>query len=414
MSSRRRSRLALIAPGLLVAATGVGAGDLITTAIAGSRLGLTVLWAVVLGALFKWVLNEGLARWQLATDTTLLAGWVHQLGRWMESVFLGYLGIWSFVTGGALMSACGVAGQAIFPFDDPHSGRAWWGLIHGVVGLVLVRLGGIKLFSRAMTTCIAVMFVTVIVTAALIGADADGVISGFVPSLPDDNRAWLLGVIGGVGGTVTLLSYGYWIRDTDRRGYEGLVTCRWDLGVAYLLTAVFGASMIVIGSHVDLGEAGSGASMALPIADALGDELGVVGRWAFLIGFWGAVFSSLMGVWQSVPFMVSDLLSQRTGRRLDAEAATHDPAYIAWQVGLTVVPLPLLFGLSMPQVQLLYAVLGSLFMPLLAVTLLIMNNRERWVGSRFKNDPLINGLLAATLLFFLAAGAHTLFDKLNG
>ena len=42
--------LAVIGPGILVAATGIGAGDLATSAFAGSALGLTVLWAVVLGA----------------------------------------------------------------------------------------------------------------------------------------------------------------------------------------------------------------------------------------------------------------------------------------------------------------------------------------------------------------------------
>jgi len=42
--------LMVIGPGLLVAATGVGAGDLSTAAFAGNKLGVTVLWAVVVGA----------------------------------------------------------------------------------------------------------------------------------------------------------------------------------------------------------------------------------------------------------------------------------------------------------------------------------------------------------------------------
>jgi Mn2+/Fe2+ NRAMP family transporter len=50
-----------------VAATGVGAGDLIAASVAGRRFGLAVLWVVVLGALCKGVLNDGIARWQLAT-----------------------------------------------------------------------------------------------------------------------------------------------------------------------------------------------------------------------------------------------------------------------------------------------------------------------------------------------------------
>jgi Mn2+/Fe2+ NRAMP family transporter len=42
----------LFGPGFVVAATGVGAGDLIAASVAGHRFGLAVLWVVLLGALF--------------------------------------------------------------------------------------------------------------------------------------------------------------------------------------------------------------------------------------------------------------------------------------------------------------------------------------------------------------------------
>ena len=64
MSTKKTRRLAIFGPGILVAATGVGAGDLATGAFSGGELGVAVLWAVVLGAGLKFVLNEGLARWQ--------------------------------------------------------------------------------------------------------------------------------------------------------------------------------------------------------------------------------------------------------------------------------------------------------------------------------------------------------------
>ena len=50
--------LAFIGPGLMLAATGVGAGDLAGGAFAGMNLGIAVLWAVVLGAFFKYVITE--------------------------------------------------------------------------------------------------------------------------------------------------------------------------------------------------------------------------------------------------------------------------------------------------------------------------------------------------------------------
>jgi len=43
-------------------------------------------------------------------------------------------------------------------------------------------------------------------------------------------------------------------------------------------------------------------------------------------------------------------------------------------------------------------------MPLLAFTLLIMNNRKKWVGERFTNGWVTNCILVVTLLFFAYAG----------
>jgi Mn2+/Fe2+ NRAMP family transporter len=57
-NTRKLSLFAMLGPGLLVAATGVGAGDLATASFAGSLLGNGILWAAVLGAFLKYVVNE--------------------------------------------------------------------------------------------------------------------------------------------------------------------------------------------------------------------------------------------------------------------------------------------------------------------------------------------------------------------
>lgn len=402
-----------LAPGLLVAATGVGAGDLLTASLGGSAIGLAILWAAGAGALLKWFLNEGLARWQMATGTTLLEGWIAKLGAWIRWVFLVYLLIWSVFTGGALVNACGVAGSALLNlFDDPRVSKIVWGFVHSAAGLVLVRLGGFKLFERLMGVFISIMFVTVIATALLSDPDWSAVVRGLViPSFPEGSLTWVLGLMGGVGGTVTLMSYGYWIREAGRTGHDGLAACRRDLGVGYVMTALFGLAMVIIGSRLDLEKGPGGlANVSIIIADQLALTLGPVGRWAFLIGFWGAVFSSLLGVWQSVPYLAADFFALRRGhvagqlRDLDF---TKTKAYRVYLYGLAIVPLPLLW-LSVKQAQLAYAVFGSLFMPLLALTLLIMNNRRDWVGDRFRNGPVTNAVLVATLAFF----GFVLFSKL--
>jgi Mn2+/Fe2+ NRAMP family transporter len=386
----------------------------LTASLGGSELGLVLLWAALAGGVLKFILNEGLARWQMATNTTLLEGWVERLGGWIQWVFLFYLVIWTFVVAGALMTACGVAGTGLLPIGDPGRSKIIWGIAHSVVGLILVRVGGFRLFEIMMSVCIAVMFVAVVVTAVLVRPDWSAAARGVViPVIPAGGQGWVLGVLGGVGGTVTLLSYGYWIREEGRTGEHGVRACRLDLAVAYALTAIFGVAMIIIGSRVTL--EGKGPTAALVLAGQLAEVLGPTGKWVFLAGFWGAVFSSLLGVWQSVPYLFADFLALR--RRLSADERDRidykqTRAYRVYQVALAVVPVVLLWH-EVRQVQLAYAVLGALFMPLLALTLLIMNNNRRWVGRKLCNGWLAKAGLTVTLLLFAYMGLRNILERLS-
>src|SRR6185436_13828861 len=103
--SSATSVVRLIGPGLLVAAAGIGAGDIVSATMAGSAHGLRLLWVVALAAFLKCFLNEGIARWQLATGTTALEGWSTQLPWWVRVYFACYLVIWTVSVSAALTSA---------------------------------------------------------------------------------------------------------------------------------------------------------------------------------------------------------------------------------------------------------------------------------------------------------------------
>lgn len=70
----------VIGPGLIVAATGVGAADMVATLVAGSKFGYGLLWALVVGVILKIVLVEGAGRYSLASGKTIFEGW-RSLGR---------------------------------------------------------------------------------------------------------------------------------------------------------------------------------------------------------------------------------------------------------------------------------------------------------------------------------------------
>jgi Mn2+/Fe2+ NRAMP family transporter len=377
-----RSPLALLGPGLLVAATGVGAGDLATAAFTGDKLGLTVLWAVVLGALFKYIVNEGLARWQLVTGETILEATMTRFGRIAQLFFGLYLALWSYFVGVALMSACGVVLHTALPlFADAGEGKLVYGALCSVLGIVLVWRGGFALFEQVMKVCIALMFVTVVLTAALLledyGAFARGLLVPQIPAAGGQGLGWTVALVGGVGGTLTILCYSYWIREEKRDRVQDLRLCRIDLGVGYAVTALFGIAMVVIGSAVPIDAKGS--QLIVNLASALRSELGGWSYYVFLIGAFGAVFSSLLGVWQGVPSIFADYWQRVTGRTANRPGRLN--AYTAWLLVIGIVPM---LGLQRDfrEAQKIYAIVGALFVPLLAIALWVLSTRKSAMGAK--------------------------------
>lgn len=399
-------------PAILLTATSVGAGDILTGSLAGAEAGIAVVWAVPAGVLLKWTLTEGIARWQMATGTTLLEGWVTRLGAWIWWLFLGYLFLFSLVTGAMLSSACGVAATGLVPLGEPQTSRFAWAVIHAVSGLALVWFGGYALLKRVLAVCVGAMFATVLATAFLLAPDWPAVAMGLVPSLPQGSANWTVGLIGAIGGTMAMISYGYWIREERRTGQEGLRACRFDLLLSYAVIALFGIAVVIIGSRLQV--RGQGTGLALLLADQLARSLGAPGKWIFLVGFWAAVFSALLGVWQSLPYLFTDLLWLRKppGERAAAEDFERSRPYRAYLGCLATIPL-ILVRWPVEKLQLAFGLTGAMLLPLLALTLLIMNTRREWVGEEFRANIGLNLVLAAALLFFGGVGAREIWLALG-
>ncbi len=403
--------LRLVGPGLAVAATGVGAGDLLAAMLAGASFGKTLLWVIVVGALLKLGLNEGVARWQLATGRTLIDGWGDHLGKVFQAGFLIYLVGWSFIVAGGLMSACGVAAHALVPGLP----IGVWGALHSLAALALVTIGGYRRFESAMKGLIALMALTLLASVVLVGPDLAAVLRGLlVPRMPAGSASTILSLMGGIGGSVTMLSYGYWIREKGWRGGSWLPTVRRDLALGYLLTGLFGAAMLVLAAVALTGSDGmpAGSRGLVACADALelgaterlGATVGGVARSVFLIGLWAAVFTSTLGVWQGVPYLFADFVNRRSGE-IDETSWIYRGALL-----YLALPPMILLGLDRPVwVIRLYTLTGGLFMPILAASLLWLTTRRPLMG-RLCSGALGVMSLAAALALFLAIAVRQVLD----
>lgn len=407
----------LAGPGLVVAATGIGSGDVVSATVGGARYGVVLLWAIALGAFFKYVLSEGIARWQLATGTTVIEGWAEHLHASVKFYFGLYLVIWTVGVSAALTNACGLGMANLTGNALPQS---WGAVVHSVIGFAFVYFGGYGKFEKLMKLLVGIMGFSILVCAGLTLANPGEAFRGLVmPIIPSGSNTYVLSLIGGIGGSVTMLSYNYWMREEGMRGANWLSYVRGDVGVAYVFTAMFGmAIMLIANTAFFVPKITLTNAEAVPrMAAFLGTVLGSFGVWAYGLGFWAAVFASLLGVWQSVPYLYADIYGILKGYSIDQRAEVTLVTSTPYRLGLvfiTLAPLPFAFTGQPLTIVVVYTIIGSLFVPFLAATLLYLNNRVRWEDAAVpRNATVTNLLLVVILVLFLFVGGQEAMGALS-
>lgn len=403
-TAERPAKWKVVGPGLVVAATGVGAADLVATLVAGSRYGYTLLWVVVLGTVLKVILVEGAGRYSLASGRTIFEGW-RSIGGWTTWYFAPYIVVWGFVYGATAMSSSALPIVALFP----DLSLRWVAVVSGLIGLVLVWFGSYASFEKVMVGLVGIMFVAVVSAAVRTVPNLGDIVLGLRPIIPegDDTILYILSVAGGVGGTITLAAYGYWLREKGWSTPKFMKVMRIDNGVAYAVTGLFVVCTLILGAELlysanialSAGDAG-----LVDLSEVLEDRYGEVFHVVFLIGFWAASMSSLIGVWSGVSLMFADFVGNLRGLPSgDPSTRTGGSLFRAYLLWLTFPPMLLLLLDQPVGLIITYGVLGALFMPFLAVTLLVLLNRkEDGVPREWRNGWVSNGLLALCALLFLA------------
>ncbi len=390
---------------------------MISSLVAGTDFGTVLIWAIVFGAFLKFFLTEGIGRWYMASGETILKGW-HMLGRGATWYFLIYLFIVTFVFGAAVTSTAALGVDAMFPNVMPVSA---WAALHGILGFVVVGVGRYGLFERIMKVLAAVKFGAIILLAILVTPSLGRLALGLVPRIPEDGFINAMAIIGGVGGTFTLASYTYWVRERGWRAAPWIPTMRTDAAVGYILTGVFMVSMLVIGATFLYGTGASieDESGLVALADPIQERFGALVRWIFLIGFWAVATGAMIGAWNGAAYLFAD--SMRTFRDVPddraqdylSEKSVWFRAMLAW---ITFPPMILLLLGQPVALVIIYASLGALFLPFLAflaITLMLLLNSSR-VAPEYRNRLATNILLGISVIPFIIVGVQEVLGTLGG
>ena len=135
----------------------------------------------------------------------------------MKWYFGVYLVIWTVAVSAALTNATGLGMANLTGGAIPQS---WGAVAHSLIGFAFVWLGGYGNFEKLMKLLVGVMGFSILVCAALtLHQPAAPRCRGCVlPTIPAGSGTYVLSLIGGIGGSITMLSYNYWMREEDMRG----------------------------------------------------------------------------------------------------------------------------------------------------------------------------------------------------
>ena len=110
--------------------------------------------------------------------------------------------------------------------------------------------GRYGVFEKVLAALVGIMFVTMVGAALLTLPNLGELLTGLAPRIPDGGLVNTLALAGGVGGTITLAAYGYWLREKGWDTPRYMRVMRIDNTVAYVVTGLFVLATLVVGAEL--------------------------------------------------------------------------------------------------------------------------------------------------------------------
>lgn len=411
------SRLRYVGPGIVLAMASVGAGDMVTTLNSASQFGLGLAWVFLIGILLKYALSEAVGRLQLTGDRTLMSHMTDVGGRLFPAIFLIAVLLVGMFFGSGLTSITTLTLQAIFP------GLPFWPTAIAVAAsaAVLVGIGKYGIVEKAMMGFGFLMFFGMIAVAFISTGDADAGAAAsqtIAPVIPGGSLITMLSLIGGVGGAAGILAYAYWVREKTWQGPTWKPVIRIDAIASYSIITVFALAMTVAGTallYTD-GISIEGSDAVLPVADALIPLGGAATRLIFLISFFAIVYTSILGGFSAMGYLISDCVRVLRGvddSHADAAMSPTSPMFRVSLVYSFICTVTIMSQGSPVTLVLIYATVSAFILPFLSIALLVLLNR-RSVPPELRNGPLANIALSACLALFGFLAVLQIIESLSG
>lgn len=387
-----RRLLKSIGPAFITSALVLGPGSLTLASTAGVNFGYQLIWLVVVTIFFMMIYTEMSTRIGLAANRSFIQIIKEKWGSW-GAVLIGigaFLVTSSFQAGNSI--GVGVAMSSIIGLPPVFLVVAFTVFS---ISLLFAR-DFYNTLEKLMLILVGIMLISFFITVFLAKPSLGSIGSGLIPTIPAGSLGLIIGLtatnfsIVGASYQSYLVQEKGWTRDIAKNGMKETYLGIGMLGLICILVMIAAAAVlrprgIEINAIQDMG---------LALQPLFGSWATIV----FMIGLFGAAFSSLVGNATIGGSMLSDSLG--FGSKLKNMRV---------KIGIIAVMLfgstiAVIFG-GAPVNLIIFAQAVTIFIvPFIAIALLVVANDEKIMGNLkntlFKNIVAIAGLIVLILLAF--------------
>lgn len=413
-----------LGPGLVFALSVVGPGDIVANAAAGTEYGYTLIWALGLTLIVRYVWVSTSAKYVLVTGKTLVQGYA-TLGTWVVWAILLSMIVVKHLQNVYKVALIGSTANLLFPLPVESSATIW-ALLFTLSGFAMMFWGGYKAVERLFKLLIAILGAFLIAGAILSEPDLSGIIRGtLIPSFPQASGFYsavflLMVLIGTESGSMTNLTYTYFMYERGWRDLSYLKRQRFDLAFGVGSIFVLGALLQITAAgtlgRADLHLEGTGDLMQL-----LAESHGSLGFAVFGLGLFAAVFTSYVGATTGYALIITDIcrkmlpsVGRLFGELKHPGDVKRDPVY-RWAIAFwSLSPLYVLLIDTKPiALVLTVSALTVILIPLLALCLLAITSKREVMGD-LKNSWFVNVVLVTLVVTSVYLTVINGIEWLNG
>ncbi|MFC6837468.1 Nramp family divalent metal transporter [Halomarina ordinaria] len=386
----------------MVAAAFIGPGTVTTASVSGARFGYALVWTIVFAIVATVVLQEMSARLGLVSR--------EGLGEALRNRFDNPVARYASVA--LVVSAIGV-GTAAYETGNILGGAAGlatitgisasvWGPIMGLCGGVLLWTGRYKLIERVLVALVAVMGVSFLIDAILIGPDLGALAAGFVPSAPEGSVFPIIALVG-----TTVVGYNLFLHASSVQerwaGPDELGECRTDTVLSIVVGGLITLAILVTAAAVfptgtELEDVGQMADQLEPVAGTYAKLFFSIGL--FAAGFTSATTAPLAGAYATAGALGWDADLKST--RFRAVWGTILAVGVVFSaVGFDPVP-----AIVFAQVA------NGILLPIIAVFLIVVMNDRTTLGD-YANSTAQNVLGGVVTLVVVLLGLRSLWTAIQ-